>query len=300
MNLLLKILADGFDLSLVEHADVEQIGLVVGYGILFAPHVKEFLRHILGAARLLVAAHPEGHRLQNHWSAVFAHLRSDFRDCAVHFKYIVAVDLDAFHAIADRLVDEKLVAKLFAARCAQAIAVVFNEENDRQVPNRGHVDGLMEITFTRAAIPRKHAGNDVVAVQVTRERDAVGDREHGPEVGNHADHAVLGRTEVEAAVAALGEALTAALPLRKQLAEFHAAVGEDAEVAVQRQDVVLFLQGHGGAYRNGLLADAREPFADLALAQEDEHLVLDHAWQQDATVEFQQQLRIGEAACGRS
>jgi hypothetical protein len=185
------------DQGLVQDACVKQKALVIGDGILFGPHVKQFLGHIFRAARLLVAAHPEGHRLQQNRTAVFTHFGSDFGDRAVHGEDVVAIDLDAFDAVANRLVNEILVAKLFVARCAEAVAIVFDEENDREVPNGGHVDGLMEITFACAAISRKHHRNDVVIVQVARERDAVGDGKHGAEVADHADDAVLGRTKVK-------------------------------------------------------------------------------------------------------
>jgi hypothetical protein len=64
------------------------------------------------------------------------------------------------------------------------------------------------------------------------------------------------------------------LPLGKELAQGHAPRGKDPEVAVQREDIVFGRKGEGSTDGNSFLADAGEPLADFALAQEGEHFFL--------------------------
>ena len=120
--------------------------------------------------------------------------------------------------------------------------------------------------------------------------------QHRAEVADHADDALLERAEVERAVAALREAALAAEQLPEQLRQVEVAAGEDAEVAVHRQDVVVRLERGDDARRDRLLADAREPLRQPALAQEDQHLLLDHPGQEDRAVEVAQLL--GREALG--
>ena len=54
---------------------------------------------------------------------------------------------------------------------------------------------------------------------------------------------------------------------------------------MQREDEFIGLKREGSANCYGFLADAGKPLADLALAKELEHFVLDHAREQDAFVE---------------
>src|SRR6187549_2884512 len=66
------------------------------------------------------------------------------------------------------------------------------------------------------------------------------------------------------------------LPLRKQSVKRHVAGCENTQVAVHRQNVLIFFQCFGDTYRNGLLTNTTKPFADLILSQQNEHLLLNH------------------------
>ena len=104
-------------------------------------------------------------------------------------------------------------------------------------------------------------------------------------MADHADNLVLGASKVKAAVPALGEPMVLALELRKETVEGNVARGEDAQVAVHREDELVL--GHGGcdAHRDGLLAHAAEPLADFALTQLGHHFLLNHAGQQQLAVQ---------------
>ncbi len=77
--------------------------------------------------------------------------------------------------------------------------------------------------------------------------------------------------------------------------ERHVAPGKHPEIAVQGEDELVFQQRGGRTHRDSLLADARKPLAHLALAQQEEHLLLDHAGLDQAAVERQKNV-IGQVA----
>ena len=143
----------------------------------------------------------------------------------------------------------------------------------------------MKVAFRGTAVPGEHEGASSVAVDLFRERHTVRQSELGPQVADHAHNLVLGASKVKAAVPALGEPMVLALELREETVERDVARGEDAQVAVHREDELVL--GHGGcdAHRDGLLAHAAEPLADFALTQLGHHFLLNHAWQQQLAVQ---------------
>ena len=118
-----------------------------------------------------------------------------------------------------------------------------------------------------------------------------------PEVADHPDDALLEQSEVERAVAPLGEAAVLAEELAEQPAQVDPARGEHAEVAVHGQDPVVRLQGEGHADRDGLLSHAREPLGEPALAQEEQRLLLDQAREEQRSIQLAHP--VGVEADGR-
>ena len=90
-----------------------------------------------------------------------------------------------------------------------------------------------------AAERRRHAR---LAAQLRRERQPVGHRKHRAEMTDHPDDVMLQRAEVERPIASLRESALFAEQLPEQHRQFDAARREDADVAVQRQDVVVGLE----------------------------------------------------------
>ena len=105
---------------------------------------------------------------------------------------------------------------------------------------------------------------------------------------NHAHDVVLVGAEVEAAVAALGVAGALALPLRKQAAQRNLTAREYAQVAMQRQNILIGLERQRAAYRNSLLPDTRKPLTHLALAQQNQHFFLNQPRPQQVLIEVEQ------------
>ena len=135
----------------------------------------------------------------------------------------------------------------------------------------------MEVALAGAAVAGEDGHDPLRAPQPAGQGQAVGHRQHGPEVADHPDDAVLQRAEVEAAVAPGGEAPLPAEQLAQQPVEVDAPGGEDAEVAVQRQDDVVAPEGGHHPDGDRLLPDAGEPLRQPALAEQPEHLLLHQA-----------------------
>src|SRR6185436_4551821 len=93
------------------------------------------------------------------------------------------------------------------------------------------------------------------------------------------------RAEMECAIAAAGEAALSEQELAEQLVQADAPRGEDADVAVQREDEVAILERGGDADGNRFLADAGEPLRQLPLPEQAQHLLLDQARQEQRTVQ---------------
>ena len=185
----------------------------------------------------------------------------------VHFEHIIAVDLHGLHAVSRAFIHEGFEAELLITGRAQAVTVVFNHENNRQLPYGGHVQGLVEVAFAGPAVAgvgERHFG---LFLQQIGQGNATGHGQLRSEVRNHTHNVVLVGTKVEAAVPALSKAQALTLPLRKQAPQRHLAPREHAQVAVQRQNVLIRFQCQRATHRNGLLSDARKPLTHLALAQ---------------------------------
>jgi hypothetical protein len=90
-------------------------------------------------------------------------------------------------------------------------------------------------------------------------------------MANHAHDVVVLRAKVKTSVSSFSEARGFSLPLGKKLLIGYAPGCEDPKISVQGHDVFLRFQGTGDTHRDGFLANAREPFPNFTLAQQNEH-----------------------------
>lgn len=172
-------------------------------------------------------------------------------------------------------------AKLLAAWGGEPPVIAFYSEDDRQLPNCGYVERLVEVSLAGGAVTGEDQRGFTRVPEQRGERNSIGDSKLRAEVADHADNVVGHASEMKAPVMSLREAGSFALELGKQLSQFYAPRGEDSKVAVHGQDKFILSQGRSAANGNGLLSHSAEPLADSTLPEETEHLLLNKARQQE-------------------
>ena len=134
---------------------------VVFHRVFGGPLFHQALGYVLGAAGFFVAAHPERESLYEHGARVLTQVLGQFFHQRIHLQHVVAVHLHGFHTVGRAFIHEGFETKLLVAGRAQAVAVVLNHENDRQLPHGGHVQGLVEVAFAGPAVAtvgQRHLG----------------------------------------------------------------------------------------------------------------------------------------------
>lgn len=94
-----------------------------------------------------MAAHSECEGFKDDRTGILSEFFGPMVCRMVYFKYVVAIDLNGFHAIANAFVDELFAAKLFVRGGAESVTVVLNEEDHGQLPNGSHIEGFVKIAF---------------------------------------------------------------------------------------------------------------------------------------------------------
>ena len=263
----------------------EQARLEARDGILRRPLLEQVLRHVGGAGGLLVAAHPEGLELQERRSLAAPRPLRRAAHRIDHRQHVVAIDRLAGHPVADRAIRQPRAGVLLDDGRRQAPLVVLDDEDHRQLPDRGEVQRFVEVALARRAFSGEGRRHARLAAQLIREGQPVGHRQHRAQVADHPDDVVREDAEMERAVAAAGEAAVAAQQLAEERQQIQPAGGEDPQIPVHREDGIVRPQGGGDADRDGLLPDAGEPLGQPSLPQQDQHLFLDQPRKQQRAVE---------------
>ncbi len=265
-------------------------------GVAVAPEVEEFVGHVLGAAGFLVAAHAERLHFQQRRASPFSRAARDGLHDRANGKHVVAVHDVAGHPVARSGLRHIVHGERVARGRGEAVAIVFHDEQDGQLPRARQAQRLVKLALAGRALAHEGRSDGARGVHLRRQAQAVGHGQHRREVRDHAHDALLGQAEVKRAVAAVGEAALAAHELAEQARKLDAARGPHAQVAVHRQQPIAVLQAAGDADGDGLLPVAAEPLGDAVLADEPQHLLLDGPRELERAVERQ---RIGGGLGGR-
>jgi hypothetical protein len=83
--------------------------------------------------------------------------------------------------------------------------------------------------------------------------------------------------EVKGTVAAFGKPSFFTLELHEKLIEWEISSGENAQVAVHRQNELFRFHGQGDTYGNSFLSEAAEPFGNLTKPQLAKHFFFNKA-----------------------
>ena len=170
---------------------------------------------------------------------------------------------------------------LGGSRGELGIPVVLAEEDDRELPDGGEVQGLVEGALCHGAVTEERHGHAAVGAQLRcrrrprRDRHAGGNNAVGPE---DADPRV---GDVHGAAAAAVRALVLAHQLREHPGRLQALGQTVAVAAVGRGDHVRRAQGPAGTDGGGLLPGGEvDEAGDLTVPVERGHAFLEAADQQ--------------------
>ena len=165
--------------------------------------------------------------------------------------------LRAGHAEALGLARQVGDRRVAVERGAHAELVVDDQEDHRQLPERGEVHGLAEGALVGGAVAHHREDHVLGALVVGGQRHARGEREGAADDAVAAEEAPLAVEQVHRAAAAAGGAVLAAEQLGHHGVGVGAARERLAVLAIGRHQVVGLAQRLGAADDGGLLADAR-------------------------------------------
>ena len=187
--------ADLLEERFVEHAVVQAPSREPFHRVDLPPVVDQAFRVILGAGGLFVPAHAERFEFEEDGAGVLPNAFGGVFHCVVDRKNVVAIHLNGVfgrNAVPDCFVGEMLESELLVRRRTQAPSVVFDADDDRQLPDGCYVDGFMKIAFRGAAVSGEHERGFLRLVQFVCQCDAVGDAQLRSEVRNHPHNVVFG------------------------------------------------------------------------------------------------------------
>ena len=261
-----RLLVHRLDLVLLQHALVHEPLGEGGDRVALAPLLDLLLGAVLLRVGHGVAAVAVGHGLHELRLALLARAPERVGHDGVHVEHVHAVALGARHAEALRLQGEVGDRRVPVERGAHAELVVDDQEDHRQLPERGEVHRLAEGALVGGAVAHHREDHVLGALVVGGERDARGERERAADDAVAAEEAPLAVEEVHRAATASRGAVLAAEQLGHHGVRVRAARERLAVLAIGRHEVVGFAQRLGGADDGALLADREvEEAADLGL-----------------------------------
>ena len=217
-------------------------------------------------------------------------------DCAlcavVDGQHVVAVDLLAVDAIADRLVHEPGGRGLFARGCRVRVAVVLDDHDERKPLDRGEVDPLVEGAGARRAVADVDKSDAILLAHLEGHRHT----------GHHRHHVAQRRDLPEKSARRFGRAEIAEVDVQLAAARRRVGLGhvlfEDldgcralhqhrAHVADERRHHVASLERKARTDGIGFLPKrAKEPADDLCLAVERDEPLLERPREAHPVVEL--------------
>ena len=209
-----------------------------------------------------------------------------------HRRRIVAVDGDARHAVGGRAIGDVRHRRCVFVVRAFAVAVILAEEYHRQLPQRGHVQRLMEGPDVGRAIAEGADRHAPVIAQLRGQRESVCDRQ--PAADDARGHHDAGRRigDVHRAAFAFAGARRLAVVLCAQLPQGHALGELVVNAAIHRDEVVARLEVHAHGGRDDLLPARRIIDGGHASgAQQRAHALIDEIDQQRLAIDREQRRR---------
>ena len=265
----------------VEQALAQMVDRIAFVAIL----VDLFLGAVLGRIAHRMAAIAIGLHLEDVGPCPAARMLDGLLAGGAHRQHVHAVDLLARNAEGLAVPVEFGGRRGALDRGAHAVVVVLDDVDDRQLPERGHVHGLVDLALVGAAVAEIGQRDVLGAVVLVREGQAGADRHLGADDAVAAVEVLLAAEHVHRAALALGIAAAAAGQLGHHALGVHAAGQHVAVVAIGGDDGVLVAHIGLHADDDGFLADVEmAEAADQAHAVELARPLLEAADQQHVAI----------------
>ena len=163
----LELRPEGFFLGVVEHSLRHEMVAQTLHGVDLAPRVDQAFWVVLRAGCFFVTSDSERFEFKDDRSWFFTQRFNRVLHLVVDVEQVVSVHLNGVlfrDAVANGLVGEVGTTELLFARGGQAPGVVFNPDDDGQLPHGCDVDRFVKVAFRGTAVPGEHEGASSAAV----------------------------------------------------------------------------------------------------------------------------------------
>ena len=226
-------------------------------GIVLPPPLHQFGRNVKALVISGMTAQAKRLALQQYGQRRLFHGVERFADRRVDRPRIGAVDRAAGDAVADGPVGEPLAVVLHARRRGKGVMIVFDQEQDRDLMDRGDIERFVELARAGAAVADDRQAEDLLAVAARRPGSAHDHAEHLAQMADHGEPSRRRVAMMDIALAGMRRAVGIGQVLAKELIGSGAQQQVGAEVAMQqRQHVAAGPQRHRHADRGRLVAEA--------------------------------------------
>src|SRR6266446_5106990 len=121
--------------------------------VVLGPHPVDFFPGpVLRRVGHRVATIAVSHHLEDDWALAGAGMLGGGKTGFMYREHVHAVDLLALNAICHAAMKEIGAGRGAVYRCPHPVAVVFDHVNDRQLPQRGHVEALVDLPLIDRAV----------------------------------------------------------------------------------------------------------------------------------------------------
>ena len=248
--------------------------------------VDLFLGPVLGRVAHRMAAIAIGLHLEDVRALPAPRMLDRLLAGGAHRQHVHAVDRLARDAVRLAVLVELGDRRGALDRSAHAVAVVLDDVDDRQLPQRRHVHRLGDLALVGRAVAEIGQRDVLAAVVLVGEGEARADRHLGADDAVAAVKVLLAAEHVHRAALALGVAVAAPGQLGHDSLGIHAGRQHVAVVAIGGDDRVLVGDRRLHADHHGLLADVEmAEAADQAHAVELAGALLEAADQQHVAIE---------------
>src|SRR5437867_4306719 len=289
-NRLGNLVVDPLLEPLFEKVPLLQIRAEAGERVLLLPHRDFRLAPVLG--RVVggrVHAQAIGHALDQGRTVAGASTLDRLARRGVDREDVVAVDLDAGEPVCQRLLRDRARVRLLFQRHRDRLLVVLAHEDDRDVPDAGEVQRLVEVALGGRAVAEVRHHDHVVAAVLRGVGEADGVRKLGRDRDRDRQIALLGSRLAAFEVAREEE---------QELLDRPAPPDHRRRLAERRHHPVGRAQAEDASYLRGFLALGGREGPDASLTLEPHHALVQSAAEQHRAIE-RPQIHVGELGLER-